>query len=404
MKVNKRIIFVNRFFYPDISATSQILGELVFDLAEKGRSITVLTSRSAYDDSKVTFPKLQTVNGVEVIRVGRNHFSRTNYPGRLIDLICFYVLLTFKLFKTVDTTDILVCKTDPPLLLAIGGLVKTFRKCNLISWNQDLFPEVAEIYFRRYPLRLLYAVLKRIRDLSLRSCDQCIVISAAMQAKLTMLGIDRVHVVNNWGKPIRADSEKVLALKQKWRIEGKFIVEYSGNFGFVHDYDTIKNTVELLHNNSSIVFLFIGSGKHYEALKKHAMRNKLTNVIFKPYQSANTLSESLSLADLHLVTFKPQMEGLVFPSKFYSICAAARPTLFIGDRQAELARIISSADCGQSFNVGQSTQIVDYLIRNSVSAELLARQGQNARELYEQNYTQKIAQAKWSTVLDCILA
>jgi len=400
LKINKRIIFVNRFFYPDISATAQILGELVFDLAEKGRSITVLTSRSAYDDTEIVFPKSQQIKGVEIIRVGRNHFSRTNYLGRLIDLICFYLLLTFRLFKIVDATDILVCKTDPPLLLVIGGLIKKFKKCQLVSWNQDLFPEVAEIYFSRYPLKLLYPALKMLRNSSLKSCDQCVVISDAMQSKFRMLGIDRIQVITNWGKPICADSAKVLALKKRWGVEGRFIIEYSGNFGFVHEYETIKNAVELLQNNSTIVFLFIGSGRHYESLKKHVVRNKLTNVIFKPYQSASNLSESLSLADLHLITFRPQMEGLVFPSKFYSICAAARPILFIGDREAELARIISTGDCGQCFDVGQTQQIVDYVIQSSASAELLARQGQNARELYQQKYTLKIAQTKWSRLLE----
>lgn len=400
MKNNKRIVFVNRFFYPDISATAQILGELVFDLAEKGSRITVLTSRSAYDNTDIIFPKAQQINGVEVIRVGKNHFSRTNYLGRLIDLICFYIVLSARLLKIINTSDVLVCKTDPPFLLVIGGLVKRFKKCRLISWNQDLFPEVAAIYFSRYPLKLIYPGLKLIRDLSLKLCDQCVVISDSMQSRFKALGIDRVHIITNWGKQICADPDKVSALKKNWQIEGKFIVEYSGNFGFVHEYETIKNTVELLQFNANIVFLFIGSGKHYESLQKHVQTKKLGNVIFKPYQSASKLSESLSLADLHLITFRPQMEGLVFPSKFYSICAAARPVLFIGDPQAELARIIRTSNCGRSFDVGQTQQVVDYIIESTNSTEQLARQGDNALELFQRNYTLKQAQAKWTRVLE----
>ena len=41
-----RLIFINRFFYPDHSATSQMLTDLVFGLAKRGAQITVITSGS----------------------------------------------------------------------------------------------------------------------------------------------------------------------------------------------------------------------------------------------------------------------------------------------------------------------------------------------------------------------
>ena len=40
-----KIIFVNRFFYPDQSATSQILTDLAFFLAEETHEVHVITSR-----------------------------------------------------------------------------------------------------------------------------------------------------------------------------------------------------------------------------------------------------------------------------------------------------------------------------------------------------------------------
>jgi colanic acid biosynthesis glycosyl transferase WcaI len=44
-----KIIFVNRFFFPDNSASSQILGDLVFSLAGNGHAISILPSRLHYD-------------------------------------------------------------------------------------------------------------------------------------------------------------------------------------------------------------------------------------------------------------------------------------------------------------------------------------------------------------------
>ena len=41
----KRIIFLNRFFHPDHSATSQILSDLAFHLVGCGYEVCVVTSR-----------------------------------------------------------------------------------------------------------------------------------------------------------------------------------------------------------------------------------------------------------------------------------------------------------------------------------------------------------------------
>ena len=39
-----RLIFVNRYFFPDHSATSQILSDLAFHLAATGRDVHIVTS------------------------------------------------------------------------------------------------------------------------------------------------------------------------------------------------------------------------------------------------------------------------------------------------------------------------------------------------------------------------
>ena len=50
-----RLLFINRYFYPDISATAQLLTELTEDLAAQGETITVITSKAAYTERFVSF-------------------------------------------------------------------------------------------------------------------------------------------------------------------------------------------------------------------------------------------------------------------------------------------------------------------------------------------------------------
>ena len=58
-----KLLFVNRFFFPDHSATSQILSDLAFELAGRGHQVEVITSFLSYDGSR-KLKRRETVRGV----------------------------------------------------------------------------------------------------------------------------------------------------------------------------------------------------------------------------------------------------------------------------------------------------------------------------------------------------
>ena len=64
-----RVIFINRYFHPDLSATSEMLSELAFDLRELGMSVTVITSRLRYEDGKTPYSRREIIRGVQIHRV-----------------------------------------------------------------------------------------------------------------------------------------------------------------------------------------------------------------------------------------------------------------------------------------------------------------------------------------------
>src|SRR5262245_3258216 len=86
-----------------------------------------------------------------------------------------------------------------------------------------------------------------------------------------------------------------------------------------------------------IVWLFIGGGALYRQFETEIRCRGLRSVQYQPYQPRDRLADSLSAADVHIVSLRPALEGLVVPSKFYGIAAAGRPTIFIGDKDGEIA-------------------------------------------------------------------
>ena len=111
------------------------------------------------------------------------------------------------------------------------------------------------------------------------------------------------------------------------------------------------------------------------------------------------MSESLSAADVHLVSLQPSLEGLIVPSKFYGILAVARPAIFIGANDGELARLILQNDCGFVVAPGDSDALVRAIRSLAADRERAIAMGERALALYESRFAPEIAFASWGRIL-----
>jgi hypothetical protein len=92
--------------------------------------------------------------------------------------------------------------------------------------------------------------------------------------------------------------------------------------------------------------------------------------------------------DIGLITLSPGMYGLGVPSKVYNILSAGKPILFVGDKDAEIARYIHKYDVGWSFTWDNTTALMEFL--NGLSEadkNIIHKKGQNARLLVEKKFT-----------------
>lgn len=403
-----KIIFLNRFFFPDHSATSQILSDLGFTLAAAGAEVHVIASRQRHDEPQARLPAGEVIRGVNVHRVWTSSFGRSNLIGRAFDYLSFYVSATWQLLWLAKRDDIVIAKTDPPLLSIVAAPVAGLRRAKLVNWLQDVFPEVAEALNigRRGMAQPGVRLLKALRNETLRRANANVVIGDLMAERLRQVGVreTRIRVITNWadGAQIRPVSPEVNTLRKAWGLDGKFVVGYSGNFGRVHEFETLLSAMHLLAGQearSAIAFLFIGAGAQREKLQTAIGKDGFTNVQFQPFQPRNKLAESLSVADVHLVSLRPAMEGLIVPSKFYGIAAAGRATAYIGDTDGEIPRYLNQHGCGFAVAPGEGEALAQRLYELAAEPERCYEMGARARALFEREFEQKIAIGKWEALL-----
>jgi glycosyltransferase involved in cell wall biosynthesis len=398
-----RLIFINRYFHPDQSATSRLLSDLAFALADAGHDILILTSRQRYDDPEARLPACEVRGKVKVRRLAGTRFGRINLLGRAIDYVSFYVSMAVALLKLARARDTIVPMTDPPMLSLFVTPIARLKGCRIVNWLQDLYPEVALAVGAPFLRPIVAKFIKTFRDRSLRAADCNVVIATAMAERVSALDVKKEHiqVIHNWVddralSPIPAHENP---LRRQWRLEDKFVVGYSGNLGRVHDIDTILlASAELV--DCQIVFLCIGGGAQYDALKETIEKRRLTQLFrFMPYQSETDLPYSLSAADVHWLSHKPEFEGLVFPSKFYGIAAVGRPIVAITSTQSELAKLVSQYQCGLVVDQGDGKTLALELKRLKAAPEVCSAMGERARAMLKARFSRAHAINAWTQTL-----
>lgn len=330
-------VFTNRA-YPQVGgATGELLKELAEGLVSGGARVIVVTSKQQGVRSN------EVVNGVEVIRVGSAPFTRASHWRRALSYLGLYPQLMWQVWK-LGKVEAVVSMTDPPLQVA-AVTIASREGVKKVHWAQDVYPELAEELGVIPRGGLLARVLRVVSTWTLRMQDEVVVVGRCMRERLIERGVDaeKIEVIPNWSSVKPVGAEQVTVMRRRLGWEGKFVALYSGNIGLAHDFETLVGAAKLL-KDAGVQMVFAGEGPRSEQLRRDTA--DLAHVSFLPPQAKEDLSAFLAAADVHLVSVRAGLEGLVVPSKAYGILAAGRPILYVGDPNSEVARVITESGCG----------------------------------------------------------
>ena len=384
-----RLVLVNRYFHPDLSPTGRLAAQLAFAAAAAGHEVSVFCSRQRYEDSRAVLPAEELAAGVRIRRVWSTRFGRGGLAGRAFDYLSFHVSVGLALLRDLQRGDTVVAMTDPPLLSVTVALAALLRGARLVNWLQDVFPEAAV----RSGFRLLAGPVgtacRVLRNWSLRGAVANVVLGTRMADVVQRAApTAKVTVIPNW-----ADGAEIRP--QPPAAGDGFVVGYAGNLGRVHDVETFLDAAGRLAAQPGIRFRFTGGGHHFARVRDCG----LANVTVQDYVPGEQLAASLAACDVHLVSLRPEFEGLVVPSKFYSIAAAGRPMVFVGDPDGEIAQMISTHRLGLTVAAGDGEGLAAALRRLREEVQERRAMGARARQVFEREWDAPVALARWRDLL-----
>jgi glycosyltransferase involved in cell wall biosynthesis len=165
-----------------------------------------------------------------------------------------------------------------------------------------------------------------------------------MKERIEKKGIpgEKVLIVPPWSHDshVRFDPAGREQFRAAHNLSDKFVVMYSGNHSPCHPLETLLQAAERLTDRKDIVFCFVGGGSELPRIQERVCASRMRNVLCIPYQPIETLSASLSAADLHVIVMGEPFVGIVHPCKVYNILAASRSFLYIGPAESHISDII----------------------------------------------------------------
>lgn len=347
-----------------------------------------MCSRGGYGGEAVRLPREELRDGVHIHRVAATGLGRKRMLHRLCDYVTFYSTGLARCLA-LPRMDVCVALTTPPFVATIGAACKKLRGTSLVLWAMDLYPEIPAAMGVLRPTSIEYQVLRGLASWTYRQADQVISLGDDMTGRLLANGVrsSRIATIPSWspGEAVMPCPDAHTKFRDHYGINGHFVVMYSGNMGVVHEFTTILAAAQKLQHREDVRFLFVGGGTQRRWLVQEVRRRGLTNIRFCPYQPLDSLSESLGAADVHLISMKPTVEGLLVPSKLYGILAAGRPSVLVGPDQNEVARTLKLSRSGWVVPAGQAAQLADRIERLAARPGLTKAMGARARRHYETN-------------------
>jgi glycosyltransferase involved in cell wall biosynthesis len=236
-----------------------------------------------------------------------------------------------------------------------------------------------------------------------RQADKVVVLGPYMADRIASKQVrrDRMVMIPVWS---RSDEVYPLPranhpLRAQLGLARKFVAMYSGNLGLAHVFDEFLEAARRLREREDIVFLYVGDGPRLAEVRAAREREELPNVRLLDYFPREQLFASLSMADVHLISMRREMTGVVVPGKLYGAMASARPTLFVGPEHCETADTIRQARCGYTIRLGDVDGLVEHLGRMVADPELVAKLGARARSAFLARHDRDVCCARWSSLL-----
>jgi glycosyltransferase involved in cell wall biosynthesis len=383
------------------------LTDLAEALSARGYECHILCSRGRYQPGEPKPTAFEVHEGVQIHRVQATSLGRRGTWARMTDYLSFYAGAVWKAVR-LPRFDVVVTLTTPPLIGLAGTILGWLKGTRHVAWSMDLHPDASLALGRMSARNPLVQALSWLSDWVYRRADRVVVLGPYMADRIALKGVasERTAMIPVWScrDEIYPIPRAANALRKTLGLGDTFVAMYSGNLGLAHSFAEFLAAARQLRDRPEILFLFVGGGPRLSEVQAVQHREGLTNIRFLEYVPRSHLHVSLSMADVHLISMRPEMTGIVVPGKLYGVMAAGRPAVFVGPEHCEPADTIRHSGCGVTVRSGDAPGLVAALTLLADDPSLARRMGERGRAAFLVAHERKLCCDQWRELIGDLMS
>jgi glycosyltransferase involved in cell wall biosynthesis len=347
-----KFLILSQFFAPEIGASQVRLSYLCRELAAAGHEVEIVTGMPHHPAGRIfpgyrgRFYLKEEWEGLTIHRVWLYAASGSNLK-RLLSYASFCLTCLWALARATKPDYIFV--DSPPLFLGVPGWIAAKLWGVPLVFNvADLWPDsVRDLGVMRDGL--LVDLAYRLERWIYQNSDVVTAVTEGIRdSLLKSKGVPPEKVLflpNGVDTTLLRPSPPDEALKNELGLAQKKIILYAGNHGYAGAVEQILYAAQILRDESSIHFLFVGEGPEKQKLIRMASDLELNNVTFHDQVPLETVPAYVSISDAAVVTLrKSQVMAGARPAKAFVMMAGGKPIVLAAEGEA--ARLIHAAGAG----------------------------------------------------------
>src|SRR5215475_9287892 len=404
MRDPSSVLFVTRYYWPELIGSAPFSTDIAEWLTDHGRQTTVVSGLPHYPEPAV-FPayrrgrrRRETVSGVEVERLRCGAPWSSSAGAHIANELEFLLRGLCALARGRIRQHSVVLALCPSILCVALALAARRRNGVCVAIVHDIQSGLAEKLGMVGGGRLS-AVMRRCERAILDRTDLVVVLSAEMKQQLRRIGVSTpIEVVPLW-----VDTDHIQPAPPTLRSEVKVL--YSGNLGRKQGLNQVVELArELAQRRSDIEIVLRGNGNQAIELSAEIERLGLTNIRMIALQPNEALGTALAAGDIHLVPQRPDAACFAVPSKVFNIMAVGRPFVATALPDSVLWRLQRQSGAFLCVPPDDAPTFAEAVIRLADDSRLRQELGQRGREFVEAHYAKPRILGHLMDRLDAVVA
>ena len=413
-KGKKKILIHSLIFSPDGVSTAYLYNDIALAFQKRGYEVVVLSTIPHFnvvEEQLAEQPmkwgvwglyKKSIFHGIPVYHVPQKKFKSTIL--RLVGFVYWHIV-SFLIALFMKNIDIILSPSPPLTIGRLNNWLGRLKGCKVVYNVQEIYPDI----LNKPETSIVHKFLSRMehkvynRSAAVTTIDQVFhdTIVDRFEDK------SKLHIIPNFvdTELYRSGVSTDALDKSLFPDTNSIKLLYAGNIGFAQDWEPLVRLAEKTRD-MNVEYFLIGEGVKRDWVEEKKAELGLDKLHVLPYQPRQLMPAILAYSDAQYIFMTPEMEGMGFPSKVYTIMASGRPLVVCSGENTPIVNFLHPVGCAKlvtNHDLEQKTdEIVGWLA--GVTREELREMGAKGEQVILGQYTKEIVANQYVDLCDSLIA